>query len=179
MKKIPTMFIRLPSGKMSKEINPVCDWVFKNEGIAHIKLDGTCCLYDTGTLYKRRTVKPAKTYPKDFIAVDYDENTGKEFGWVPVTEDDKWHVEAFEKIKDVISNGTYELIGPKIQGNPEKVEGHVLMKHELTPIYTFEPQREYNELKEWLVDKDIEGLIFYHSDGRMAKIKKSDFGLVR
>jgi hypothetical protein len=34
-------------------------------------------------------------------------------------------------------------------------------------------------LREWLLDRDIEGLVFHHPDGRMAKIKLRDFGLKR
>jgi len=33
--------------------------------------------------------------------------------------------------------------------------------------------------REWLKGRDIEGLVFHHPDGRMAKIKKRDFGLKR
>lgn len=39
--------------------------------------------------------------------------------------------------------------------------------------------RKYQALVAWLKDKDIEGLVFHHPDGRMAKIKKRDFGLDR
>jgi hypothetical protein len=37
----------------------------------------------------------------------------------------------------------------------------------------------FDGLRAWLAERDIEGLVFHHSDGRMAKIRKADFGLAR
>jgi len=34
-------------------------------------------------------------------------------------------------------------------------------------------------LRDWIKPLDIEGLVFHHPDGRMAKIKKRDFGFRR
>jgi hypothetical protein len=34
-------------------------------------------------------------------------------------------------------------------------------------------------LKAYLAYKDIEGIVWHHSDGRMVKIKGKDFGLKR
>ncbi len=182
MKKIPNIFVRLPDGRITKEVNPVCDWVFRGEGVPHQKYDGTCCMYKDGIFYKRRTVRPNKKTPDVFIKADFDEVTGKSFGWVPIDENDKFHIEAFEMIKHVVRNGTYELIGPKIQGNPERVQGHILIEHKLTPVYIHvnkPPTTGYDDLKEWILNKDIEGLVFHHPDGRMGKIRKTDFGLER
>jgi hypothetical protein len=40
--------------------------------------------------------------------------------------------------------------------------------------------RTYHDLKAWLVEHDdIEGLVWWHPDGRAAKIKGRDFGLKR
>ena len=39
--------------------------------------------------------------------------------------------------------------------------------------------RDFDGLKEWLTTKDMEGIVFHHPDGRMCKIKKTDFGLKR
>lgn len=38
---------------------------------------------------------------------------------------------------------------------------------------------EFEALKTWLTDKDIEGIVWHHPDGRMVKIKKKDFRLKR
>ena len=180
MKKTPTIFKRNPEdmkGIIAEE-HPDCDWVFKGEGVATRKYDGTCCLIDGGILFKRREIKKGKVPPNNFLLADTDMITGKTVGWVPVnfeSKEDQWYVEAFEAGLD---DGTYELLGPKVQGNPEKFESHTLLKHSEAEKYSNAPT-EYHALAEWLNDKDIEGLVFHHADGRMAKIKKRDFGQKR
>lgn len=179
MKKIPTIFIR--NSENRKEIlrilNPVCYWVFRGEGVATRKYDGTCCKIEGGLLFKRREVKPGSEIPSEFIEEQLDENTGKRVGWMPVNCDntqDKYHCEAFDNQPD----GIYELIGPKIQGNPEGLKSHVLKPHSEAIIFNDCP-RSFDGLKTWLADKDIEGIVFHHQDGRMGKIKKRDFGQKR
>jgi len=116
--------------------------------------------------------------PSCFVSVSTDAATGKTVGWVPVdnhAKEDKWHMEAFS---DQLSPGTYELVGPKIQGNPEGYNVHTLVKHSEAEIYSDCP-RTYVEIYEFLKQKNIEGIVFHHPDGRMAKIKKRDFGLKR
>lgn len=180
MRKIPTIFRRNPENmsKILNEPHPDCLWVFKGEGVATRKYDGTCVLIDEGEYYKRREVKPGKSIPNDFIPVETDEKTGKIVGWVPVgfdAKEDRWHVEAF---KEGMPNGTYELVGPKIQGNPEKADTHRLIKHsDATPFY--DVPRDFKGIANWLVDRDVEGIVFHHPDGRRGKIKKRDFGFKR
>jgi hypothetical protein len=74
--------------------------------------------------------------------------------------------------------GTYELVGPKIQGNPERRVKHELISHEYSDPYEI-PNRTFEGIKEFMRDLDIEGIVFHHPDGRMAKIKKKDFGMTR
>lgn len=182
MKKIPTIFERDWNGDRSRVVNvphPDCDWVFAGEGEATQKLDGSCCLIRDGKLYKRRELRAGEIEPAGFEQVDFDAETCKTIGWVPVGDgpEDRWHREAFE-IYSFLGECTCELIGPKIQGNPEEVRLHVLVPHSHTGICHDVP-REFNSLREWLDGRDIEGLVFHHPDGRMAKIKLRDFGLKR
>lgn len=181
MKKIPTIFVRNPE-KMSLVLNLIntgCEWVFNGEGKATRKYDGTCCLVAGGILFKRRELKKGKSAPEGFILADTDPNTGKTVGWVEVdgAQENRWHIEAHKKQWPLV-NGTYELLGPKIQGNPEKYSEHYLLAHKDAQVYNNVP-RKYNELKAFLEGLDVEGLVFHHEDGRMAKIKKRDFGLSR
>jgi len=180
MKKIPTLFKRNPDNMRAilPEVHPDCEWVLAGEGIATRKYDGTCCLIEGGVMYKRREVKKGKPVPDGFIQADYDEITGKTVGWIPAdahSKDDQWHFEAF---KNWMKDGTYELIGPKVQGNPENAKSHMLVKHDGATQFHDAP-RDFIGLAKWLEYKDMEGLVFHHPDGRMAKIKKRDFGLVR
>ena len=160
------------------EPHPDCLWIFEGEGIATQKYDGTCVKIEKGKYFKRREVGKGKRIPYGFVEEDYDPNTGKKVGWVeiePSEKENKWHMEAFDP---TLPDGTYELIGPKVQGNPEKSERHLLISHTKARQFMAVP-RTYNGLHEWLIDKDIEGLVFHHFDGRMGKIKKRDFGLKR
>lgn len=70
-------------------------------------------------------------------------------------------------------DGTYELIGPKIQGNPEKSIGHWLVAHGKQILDVGE--RTYENLTAYLISHAFEGIVFHHTDGRMAKIKRKDF----
>lgn len=65
-----------------------------------------------------------------------------------------------------------------MQGNPDGYDTHVLVKHSEAEQYAGVP-RTFTGLRDCLADKDIEGLVFHHPDGRMAKIKKRDFGQPR
>jgi len=180
MRKIPTMFLRDEKNMkwITKVPHPDCKWVFDGEGNALRKYDGTCMKIENGQSFKRREIKKGKAKPPLFQLEGVDKVTGKTVGWVPVTgaPEDKYHAEGVlnSSEKGALGDGTYELIGPKIQKNPERSDTHVLVKHSLMTHYPDAP-RDYDGLKEWLKNRDIEGLVFHHPDGRMAKIKKKDF----
>ena len=185
MKKIPTLYKRDPDNRsrLLPEVHPDCQWVIDGEGVATVKSDGTCCLIKDGELFKRREIKSGKTVPDNFTLVEHDEATGKSVGWVPVdleAKEDRWHAEAWRNESDPYSpqDGTYELVGPKIQGNPEHYVGHLLFSHEHAPQLTNFPT-DLHGLELCLSPLDIEGLVWHHPDGRMAKIKLKDFGLKR
>lgn len=182
MKKIISLFQRNYDGDrlVRNEIVPGAEWVSQGIGIATQKHDGTCCMVRDGKLYKRYDAKKGKTPPIGFEpAQEPDPVTGHHPGWLPVGDgaEDAWHREAFGA-----SNGmpwfdaTYELCGPKIQGNPENLPSHVLIMH---GIQELNAPRTFDDLKEWFVGKDIEGIVWHHPDGRMVKIKKKDFGMKR
>lgn len=182
MKKIPTIFERDWAGDKSRvvdKIHPGCEWVAAGEGVATRKLDGTSCMVRDGKLYKRRELRPGDPTPEGFELSDQDAETGKTIGWLPVTDapENKWHREAFQG--NALPEGTYELIGPKIQGNPEKSETHRLVSHRETGVVTDQCPRTFEWLRSFLSGRDIEGIVFHHPDGRMAKIKLKDFGLKR
>lgn len=182
MKKIPTMFERDWNGDRSRVldvIHPGCEWVLAGEGVATRNLDGTSCMIRDGKLYKRRELRAGDAVPPNFELVDNDAETGKTIGWVPVSEgaEDRWHREALAA-EPGLPDGTYELVGPKIQGNREGYPTHCLVSHQETGDFDDAP-RTFAGLKQWLTGLNIEGLVFHHPDGRMAKIKLRDFGLRR
>src|SRR4029077_8945476 len=127
MKKIISLFQRNYDGDhlVRNEVVPGAEWVLAGEGTATRKWDGTCVLIEDGVMWKRHEVKKGKTPPPGFRpANDVDPNTGKQQGWLPVGDgpDDRWHREALinnDCTAADYEDGTYELVGPKVQGNPE------------------------------------------------------------
>lgn len=188
MRKIKSLFKRdftKPGNPLTEEYNDGVEWVLDGEGVATRKYDGACVMIRDHKMYKRYELRPGKTPPQDFEAVDRDETTGKEFGWVPVGwgNEDKWFREGLGIHADPdnvdMRDGTFELVGPKVQSNPEKYPMHKLIRHEDAETYNPQPPTEFHKLKAWLEDMDIEGIVWHHPDGRMVKIKKKDFGLRR
>jgi len=174
MKKIPTIFVRdlaKQPALVVHEWHSDCLWVREGEGRATVKHDGTCCLVRAGKLYKRRELRPGDNVPADFEGTGTDEVTGKTVGWVPVGDgpEDKWHREAYTGQPD----GTYELIGPKVQGNKENAPAHTLVRHGSVDANDF---RDFDDIRDYLRSHNIEGVVWHHPDGRMAKIKRRDFG---
>lgn len=195
MRKIISLFQRNYEGDhlVRDEVVPGAEWVLAGEGVATGKLDGTCCLVRDGCLYRRHEVRPGAIAPGCFEPLETDEKTGKTVGWVPVGEGpaDRWHREGFEALRKwelarrfeadeppgPPSDGTYELLGPKINGNPEGWGTHWLFRHAHAPV--LDAPRTYAALKTYLATCPYEGIVWHHSDGRMVKIKTKDFGLRR
>jgi len=182
MKKITTLFKKDPNdlGRVINEVDPENEWAFKF-GIPTRKFDGTACSIIDGELYKRFDLKEGRTLPPNAIPCqEADEITGHHPHWVKCDINDnsnKWHFAAFDELENK-KDGTYELCGEKIQGNPEKIKGHKLIKHGSIKLPLFDDTFKY--IKEYLNMWDIEGLVFYHEeDDRMCKIRKSDFGIKR
>lgn len=177
MRKIISLYQRNYDGDrlVRDEVVPGAEWVLAGEGVPTRKFDGTCCLVRAGKLYKRYDLKPGKVAPADFEVEQADPVTGKSFGWVPVGDgpEDKWHREAALPAED----GTYELVGPKVQGNPEGYEKHVLVRHGEEGVNC--TARDFVGIRAYLAGNHIEGIVWHHPDGRMVKIKAKDFGLRR
>jgi hypothetical protein len=182
MQKIITLFQRnYETDRLVRdEVVPGAEWVLAGEGVATQKLDGTCCLILDGRLYKRHDVKQGKTPPAGFVAAqDPDPVTGNCPGWVPVGEgpEDQWFRAAQTEAGRELPDGTYELLGEKVQGNPEKLAGHALMPHGI--ICLPDAPRDFAGLRAYLEPAPIEGIVWHHPDGRMVKLKKRDFGFKR
>jgi hypothetical protein len=178
MKKIISLFQRNYEGDrlVRNEVVPGAEWVLEGEGIATRKWDGTCCMVRDGVLYKRYDCRKGKVPPEGFEpAQEADPETGHWPGWLPVGDgpEDRWFREAELPKED----GTYELCGPKIQGNPERMTSHKLIPHGCWGL--FDCPRDFEALKEYLARTDIEGIVWLHPDGRMVKIKGKDFGFKR
>lgn len=179
MKKIPTLFRRDPDDmkRVLPEVNPKAQWVIDGEGVATRKYDGTCVMLDETGWWARREVKPGKAAPPNYRPISTDPNTGKTMGWEPIEQSAfaKFFAEALELSGELVDAvGTYELIGPKINGNPEGATRHVLYRHDWAEMLPMAP-RTFQQLRGYLEDFQFEGIVWHHPDGRMAKIKRKDF----
>lgn len=189
MKKIPTLFTRIYENHkiidILPEITPGCEEAFKN-GIATVKVDGSCCAIIGGNLYKRYDAKNGKKPPVGSIpCCDPDPVTGHWPHWVKVDlynkcPADKWFVKAFYNtvypriIKGIITdNGTYEAIGPHFQGNPYSLENDILVRHGSEIV---EVRRDFESVRQYLNKTEIEGLVFWLNGEPICKIKRTDFG---
>lgn len=179
MQKIPTLFERDPEDRrrVTRKVTPGCQWVLDGEGEATRKFDGTCFLRSgDGTWWARREVKPGKQPPENFDPEAYDETTGKTVGWEPVEQSPfaKLHAEAVEDVDPEPLVATFELCGPKVNGNPEGFNKHTLVLHGSEKLH--DVPLDFDGLREWLLGHDYEGIVWHHPDDeRMVKLKKRDF----
>lgn len=215
MRKIPTIFLRDPED-MSRVLpvpNADAAWVFAGQGTATRKYDGTCVGYlnlpigDTSSIdsganmsglrwWARREVKPGKQTPPGFVPVQLDRVTGKTQGWEPIEQSGfvKQHAEAIfnqtafgKPAKVHWEQGTYELAGPGINGDPDGWREHILLSHagaDTEPLIDdfirgakADAQEIFDALKVHFGHLPWEGIVWHHPSGAMAKLKRRDFGL--
>lgn len=189
MRKIPTIFLRDEQDRryVTDVIDPQCAWVFTDRGVKGTrKYDGTCTMLDdAGNWGARREIKPGKEIPPYFVESELDETTGKTVGWEPIgySSFSRWHAEALREADETVEDsagwkpGTYELIGPKVNGNPECYEHHWLIRHadaEVCMDGTISVDGVRDRVRELHARDGQEGIVFVHPDGRMAKLKARD-----
>lgn len=175
MQKMKTVFVIDRDTRKATDKVQV-EWVINGEGTATIKHDGTSCMVRDGKLFKRYDAKNGKAAPEGAIPCEPspDPKTGHWPHWVEVDASDpasRWHAEAFVGHHE---DGTYELVGPKVQGNRYGLTRHELWKHGRDVVVV---ERTREALLDWLHANDHEGLVFHHPDGRMAKVRRKDFGI--
>lgn len=187
MKKIPTLFRRDPANMQNvlTEVHPNCQWVLDGEGVATAKIDGTCVmLTHEGEWWARREVKPDAAAPRRYLPVQHDHVTGKTVGWEPVEQSAfaKFHRQALaaaERVGLLLSPGTFELCGPKINKNPVGLPEHRLIRHGSTVLPN--AARDYDSLRALLTDPgfEYEGIVWWrepgNADAGLAKLKVRDF----
>uniref|UniRef100_A0AAU2VGM1 Uncharacterized protein n=1 Tax=Streptomyces sp. NBC_00003 TaxID=2903608 RepID=A0AAU2VGM1_9ACTN len=192
MRKIPTLFVRNPDDRryVLPEVTPGCAWVLAGEGAATRKFDGTCVMFDGTDWWARREVKPGKIPPPGYVALSTDEVTGRTVGWEPIKQSSfaTFHAEAVANVQvptvpaRPFAPGTYELIGPKINGNPEGRKSHRLILHAEADVVSL-PGRDFDTVRQTVLQlaeiDHAEGIVFHRNPGdpntEMAKIKARDF----
>lgn len=168
------------------EVNPAAAWLFEEGATATIKRDGTAILVDEdGEVFARRAVKKGKTAPVGFRLAEVDAFTGNAFGVEPMANSPfrKMFKEAVTDIDTPLEPGTYELVGPKINGNPEKTDKHTIMAHgadvaKFLDMRTVDPATAFDTLRPFFVEfkeAGIEGLVWWGTDGKRVKLRVKDF----
>ena len=181
MKKITTLYKKDPNDlwKVINEINPENEWVF-TEWIPTRKFDWTSCAIIDWKLYKRYDAKNGKTAPDNGIACqEKDEITWQQPFWIPCDKNNnanKYHFEWYDNLIEKI-DWTYELCWPKIENNPEWFVSHILIPHGKEVLEVSDLSFEW--LKSFLSSHDIEGIVFHWKEGKMCKIRKTDFNIKR
>ena len=201
MQKIPLLFKTDEQRKYAiPEVNPVATWVFTEPTIAHRKYDGTAMRFDGEAWWSRRQVKNYSNGIRaiGFEMVEHDPITDKAFGWELVARS-PFHAfwkeareyppldcDIFDDRNGEYETGTYELLGPKINANPENLSKHRLMPHnraqQLGDIQALEldlvqdPALAYAELKRVLFYLPVEGVVFKNrTQTKFAKLRRKDF----
>ena len=153
------------------------EWIGEGKGTAYIKRDGTSCMIKDNVLYKRWDNKKGLELPKGAISCGVaDKITGHNPMWILVDAKKPGdHIHSSVNIEGLV-DGTYELIGEKVQGNPEKIVGHKLVNHLSEPIAV---PRTFEGIKALLTGDNFnfEGVVFTKNDGSpLFKIRVKDFG---
>jgi len=183
MQKIPTIFDRDWEGNRGVIDKPIpeCEWVFKGEGVATEKVDGTNIkvrIEDEKIVHVWKRKNPSKEQKKQ----------GIEPWYVDADRDDPQDKHIFRAVDNenvsMFFDGEYscEAYGGKIQGNPLGVEPGLYF-FTLVPRILVDIPRDFEGLGTCLQSLDsmispghlAEGIVFRHPDGRMAKIKRKDF----
>lgn len=184
MKKIPTLFERTFENHrvvgITDKVTAGMEWVLEGEGVATLKIDGSCCAIINGEFYKRYDAKKGKKPPEGAIPCCLpDPITGHHPHWVKVTDApaDKWFMEALRDYMQghgLPANGTYEAVGVHFQGNPYCLDKDTLIPHGTTTIPAF--PRTFEGMRDFLRQWPFEGVVFWKDGEPRCKIKRSDFG---
>ena len=173
MARTPTLFVRDPlTHKLTDQPTPGCEWVLAGEGVATEKVDGLTLRL---TVASGRLVNVERRLSGAFVALDpNDGQSAALFVAANNTRVDWW------------PDGQYacEAIGPTIAGDRYRESQTYTRRLDPTmlPIYTDVP-RDFAGLRAFMAGLpsimrhrvEAEGIVFWHADGRKAKIKVRDF----
>ena len=176
MKKIPTLFKRDEENR--KYVTDELAVLLPDDSVSTEKIDGTCVMFDGKRWWARRELKPGASEPGGWQFVNFDETTEKTIGWEPAENSGfyKYLLEAIE-LEDAAEQGTYELYGPKINGNPGGIEQHRLYRHgSRIPVYSWNPGWTADVVKRWVLalPAHVEGIVWWNEGEPIAKLKKRD-----
>ncbi len=192
MIKIPRLFIHDKSYATDK-ISPVSRWVLTEESIPYRKWDGIATKLYKDQWYIRSIRRRDGIDDKDIHTIFYPVDLLQDYvyGWLKTDYSPylPYLTEALatEPYSDRLfgtengwEQGTYELMGPNILGNPEKLERHWLMPHHRSPqlseVSMLGKDISYDSLLTIFSTYDCEGCVWYERNGyRKTKLRRRDF----
>jgi hypothetical protein len=182
MPKLESPFVRSGNDyQVTPEINPGYEWVFEDENVTcQEKLDGT----NVSIIIENGKVT------RVFNRMNEEDILSK----TPVMEAVR---NAYERGYCNFSDGQYfgEAVGEKIQGNPYKLTGSIWLPYQTYFVkhLTYKTWGKYPKTFEFISDwfreglfplfsaskgnktGFVEGVVFHHQDGRMAKLRRDMF----
>jgi hypothetical protein len=186
VKKMPALFvIDREAHVATTDINESAAWIFDEPARPTIKRDGTSVtVSEDGTIYARRMVRRGRKAPAGFIPAETDSYTGNTFGLEPVEQSGFAKMFKEASAGQTLAPGTYELCGPKINGNPESLTSHKLLSHgddaavEIPDMRTIPREEAFETLKGIFAGykkRGIEGVVWWGADGKRTKLRVKDF----
>jgi hypothetical protein len=187
VEKIKTLFVRDPLNLqyVTDRVEPGFEEVLEGGWAATRKYNGTAVWLNDGRVwYGRRRVKEGRPMPEFFIPVYQDaRNPTDTYGWElgSVWRHREALYDAVAQRGTEFEPGTYELIGPSINGNPEKWQHHALINHrtETEGLHIPQESMSFGGLREFFLTKlgpsGYEGVVWHGPKGEMVKLKVSDF----
>lgn len=184
MKKMHHLFEAENNRTYDPKIKTGSEWVAEGEGVITEKLDGTnvrLTVRQGAIVRVERRRNPTKA----------EKSRGVIDPWYQDARDDDpaaKYILLGAKNTDAsrLPDGehTAEALGPKIQGNPYRLEQHVIVPHCEAPVYP-DMLRTYDNLAAWCgrlqslfaPGREAEGVVFHHPDGRMVKLRARKFWL--
>lgn len=167
MKPIPNLFLPHEdnNNRVTKIVNPECDWVTSGSGQARRYYEGTFYMFQRDHLYRHCEVKLSGTFPKVFMLTFTDTEKGIVYGWEGIAKGD----EDYEILK---------YLEPSDAGIFVFKEG-VLHDINKTQAYNSFPKvaRTYDGLSHWIKNLNIDGVLFKNPDCRMALVTRNQLGL--
>lgn len=167
------------------------------------KIDGTnvrLTVRNTTVVRVEARQNPSKAQKREGILTPWYRDIDYDFEESRVTGahgSDAWIAEAVKNTKLVhVEDGEWpgEAVGPKIQGNPLNFPSHMVvlfsvrpirnlhLAYEEVPLFLPHGEMDFHGIREFILDATpklgtgpIEGLVFWHEDEPVGKIKAKDF----
>lgn len=183
MELIPSLFEHDKAGFAVDRWTPGFEGVRDGSWTARRKYNGHACDFDGSDWWVRRVLRgsKARTRPPEGFRRVY-EDAERVYGWAPAAGSFYGPLlrSALEAYYGSLSAGTYELLGPEIADNTEKVRVNCLVRHDAAPVINLNSNSLHFRRLRWffmenLKPKGIEGIVWYGPKGERVQLKVTDF----